>query len=863
MRVFFFLLFRVSLRHLRRQRVRTFAALFAIALGASVFSSVRMAIDGAGEAFSASMDRITGLAEFHITSGAEGVPEGLVASLVHHPDVRAAAPFSVVHVQARRQETGEEPPFLLMGLDPFLDPPFRAWRPDGEAGGGIAELVTHPGALLLTESLAHRLNLEPGDAFTILHGGRPARVFVAGILVDEGLALAEGGGLALGDLATFQESTGRIGVVDRVDLILRPGAAIHRIQALLSPDLTLKPASDFRNTGLAMVRAYRMNLLVMGFVSLFVGMFLVYSVVALNAASRSGEVAMLRALGVSRSRVFLLFLTEGLMLGLWGWLFSLPLTLLAYPFLQEGVGGTLSTLFWGSRAGAAFAFRFQDFFLTLGLTLLVSALAALQPALQAMGLSPKGVLAVSDILGGGEKKQARSLMLGLALWVLVPFFSRLPTFWGLPLGAYLAAFSLFGGTALFMPWFFARMGPGLARILGRGFGPSAFLAGRQFRESGGRIALAAGSLTTAVALFVALSVMVTSFRETVRTWVEQSIGGDLFVRPRMAEWNGYRYSLGSEVKNRLEGLDGWDLLSYRRIHLEQGGLAFDLEAMDLEVLFRHGDFLAVSGDPRTVLSTRDEGPLGLLVSEPGLHLHGLAPGMRLEFVVDGKPVLFEIKAVVRDFRTRTLALFCDREALSRKTGRDIISGVRLFAKKERNLNARALEAETGGLQSRLLADFGDEIEVADGLFLRKRILKIFDETFAITFVLLSMALAIAGLGVATTLTLRVMAGKVGFVTLKALGASRSQIRGMVRWEASLLLIFCLLAGLGCGAVLSWLLIHGVNRQSFGWTFIVSLDVQGLIFGLGLIAGAGFLAAGPAIAVALKARPADALREGNG
>lgn len=862
MRAFFFLLLRVSLRHMIRHRLRTLAALLAIALGASVFSSVRMAIDGAEAGFAASMDRLAGRAEWHVLSGPEGIPESLLASLLHHPDVRAAAPFVAVHVLAGDGQGEGGRPFLLMGLDPFLDLPFRAWRPEGSGGGGISDLVTRPGALLVTETLARRLELELGEAFTLLHGGKPGKVFVAGILAEEGLALAEDGGLALGDMATFQESTGRFGVLDRIDLILHSGADLSGIESLLPPEVRLVPASDFRQTGLAMVRAYRMNLLVMGFASLFVGMFLVYSVVALNAASRSPEVAMLRALGTTRQSIFFLFLTEGLLLGAWGWLLSLPFTLLGYPLLQEGVGKTLTTLFWGSEAGALSHLRIPDLLLTLMLTLLVSGLAALQPALQAMALSPKRVLAVTDTLGGGKKSRKRSLWLGCGLWLLVPLFFRLPAFDGLPLGAYLAAFSLFGGTALFMPWFFARMGPVLARFPGRGLGAPAFLAARQFRESGGRIALAAGSLTTAVALFVALSVMVTSFRETVRVWVEQSIGGDLFVRPKMAEWNGHRYPLPEEVLERLESLEDWDLLGYRRVNIDRDGMVLDLEALDLAMLFRYGDFLAVSGDPRKALSFSGDGALPLMVSEPALNLYGLDTGRRFSLVVDGVTVEVEVVAVVRDFRTRRIAIFCDREALSRKTGRDGLSGLRLFVKKDRGLNAVERQKAVERVQDLLLSDFGDRVDVVAGLLLRRTVLKIFDETFAVTFVLLAMALGIAGLGIATTMTLRVMAERVGLLTLRTLGASRGQIRAMVRWEAGLLLVFSMLAGLGCGAVLSGLLIYGVNRQSFGWTFILTPDLPGLALGLCLIFVAGLLAADPAIAVALRADAAEALREGN-
>ncbi|TWI73296.1 putative ABC transport system permease protein [Desulfobotulus alkaliphilus] len=863
MKFFFFLLFRISLRHLLRQKLRTLAALLAIALGASVFSSVRMAIDGAGESFASSVTQVTGRADYHLSAGPEGIPEGLMADFLHHPDILRAAPFSSVYVLPDINNKEGERPFLLMGLDPFLDTSFRQWEPESsgeEENGGISELVTRPGAMLVTQTLARRLGIRHGDSLRVLHGGKPAEMHVAGILEEEGLAMAEAGGLALCDMATFQESTGRYGLVDRMDLRLHAGADKKALEAMLPAGVQMQPATAFRDTGLAMVKAYRMNLLVMGFVSLFVGMFLVYSVVALNAASRSGEVAMLRAMGVAKVSIFLLFITEGLLLGIMGWLFSLPLTLLGYPFLQEGVGKTLETLFFG-KGVAAHAFQFQDLWLTLALTLFVAAIAALYPALSAMAVSPKMAMAER---GFSDKKTGtgnlRSVT-GLGLLVAVPFSAGLPAMDGLPLGGYMAAFFLFGGTALVLPWILARLGPGMALFLGRRFGVSAFLAARQFRESGGRIALAAGALTTAVALFVALSIMITSFRETVRVWVDQSIGGDLFIRSKMAELNDYRYPLSHDLVAQIEELQSWDALGYRRVGLERDGLAFDLEAMDMETLSRYGGFLDVSGTSSDAYFYSGHGPLPLLVSEPALHLHGLDKGQILDFYVDGVSVPFEVKAVVRDFRTRTLALFCDMEALAKKTGKREISGMRLFYKMSSGDGGKEKDAALELLRDQLLKDYGDSVDVVAGLSLRNAVLDIFDETFAVTFVLLAMALGIAGLGIATTMTLRVMVERVGLLTLRSLGASAFQVRSMVRWEAGLLLAFSLVAGLACGFVLSYLLIHGINKQSFGWTFFFALDGLNLLAGILMIFAAGMLAAGPAMALALRGSPAEALREG--
>ncbi len=133
-----------------------------------------------------------------------------------------------------------------------------------------------------------------------------------------------------------------------------------------------------------------------------------------------------------------------------------------------------------------------------------------------------------------------------------------------------------------------------------------------------------------------------------------------------------------------------------------------------------------------------------------------------------------------------------------------------------------------------------------GRDLRRNILRVFDETFSITTVLLLIALVVAALGIATTLTVLVLERSRQLNTIYAVGGSRRQIRRMIVWEASLMVAAGELGGLLCGAVLSLLLVFVVNRQSFGWTFIYQVDWASLLLSLPLIFITAMLAALPAV-----------------
>ncbi|MEJ2038753.1 MAG: hypothetical protein P8X55_07440, partial [Desulfosarcinaceae bacterium] len=191
-----------------------------------------------------------------------------------------------------------ETPFLLIGFDPILDRGLRKWTatgsPDGPAGFKWAGLMTEPFTLLIGKGLSRQFGWRPGRRVPLVYSNHTENFKVLGVMASSGLALVEGGRIALCDIATFQEFSGLFGRADRIDLLLKPDAgadAIASLKALLPAGVRLSSPSDRKQSGLSMIRAYQFSLTFLSFISLFVGMFLVYSLVALNAASRRRELA--------------------------------------------------------------------------------------------------------------------------------------------------------------------------------------------------------------------------------------------------------------------------------------------------------------------------------------------------------------------------------------------------------------------------------------------------------------------------------------------------------------------------------------------------------------------------------------------
>ncbi|MCE5334097.1 MAG: FtsX-like permease family protein, partial [Desulfobacteraceae bacterium] len=125
--------------------------------------------------------------------------------------------------------------------------------------------------------------------------------------------------------------------------------------------------------------------------------------------------------------------------------------------------------------------------------------------------------------------------------------------------------------------------------------------------------------------------------------------------------------------------------------------------------------------------------------------------------------------------------------------------------------------------------------------------------------LLIISLMIAALGIATTLTILVLERASQFGTMIATGASPGQVRSVIGWEAVMMVILGEVLGLLCGFILSGLLIFVINKQSFGWTFVYSIDWKSLAGSFPLVCLTALLATVPASRLVFRQPPATVLK----
>ncbi|WDT74933.1 MAG: ABC transporter permease [Candidatus Manganitrophus sp.] len=251
----------------------------------------------------------------------------------------------------------------------------------------------------------------------------------------------------------------------------------------IGPGLSLRRPERRSEQVEKMLFAFQLNLTALSAISLFVGIFLIYNTLLVSVVHRRKEIGILRSLGVTRLRIFLLFLWEGILLGTLGGLGGV----LIGSFLAQGVlrlvARTVSAIYVPIPP-SPYSLPPSVFWEGIGIGIIVSALSSLLPALQAGRLRPRE--AMEGIYASQQPPSvAKFLIAASLLGVTAALLSRVPPHWDLPAAGYLsAAFLLITFSMLVPPGllFFSHL---IAPLLEHLPPPGGWRAAIWSRRSGG------------------------------------------------------------------------------------------------------------------------------------------------------------------------------------------------------------------------------------------------------------------------------------------------------------------------------------------------------------------------------------------
>ncbi len=847
-----FLLKGVSWPYFRRHWVISLLTAAGVALGVGVFIAIELSSMSLRVSMRQTVNRIAGATQLEVTAGEAGVPEDRLEVVRAVSGVASAQP--VVEATVRPVELSESA-LMVLGIDFLGDGAVREWDfSDQDVLDDPLIFLAQPDSICLTTEFAARHGLELDDHLVLETGHGLQSFTVRGLIEATGPATAFGGNIAVMDLYAAQYMFARGTQLDRIDVVLEPGAELDEARERLGSELGTgydveTPARRSAQME-ASIQNFGANMSLSSWQATFIAVFLIFNVFAVAATRRRREIGILRSLGVTRRQIRGLFLAEGALIGGMGTLLGLGAGLV----LAGGVTAftiQLTEMAYGQTHSAP-ELVIEPRVLVTGLLLgILSALAAAYfPARRAARLDPVEALAVGRFRSAHAGHGGGRLWAGIGCAAAAVFgvFGLAPR----GLGGTIVTLGLINLAAVFLAPFLIGPIVGLMRpALGRVFGVEGRLAAESLIQAPQRTSATALALMLAVAYVINLGGMVSSYRSSYETWLDQVLNADFYIQAS-ERFVSQSFRIPPEFGDEVAKVPGvrW-VEPYRAVRIDYQGRRPLLLSLPLELTHRRLESPILEGNRRDYLEKSERGE-GIAVSDNFKRLYGVGVGDTLTLPSPTGTVSLPVLAVVRDYTSDQGTIWLDRRLYVERWRDQTIDilDVMLEPGVDKEAAAAAIREQLAGSTNRLF--------ILTSANLREVINRILDQFFGLLYVQLAIALLVALLGVANTLVISVAERRRELGILKALGTERRQVVRLVVAEA---LGIAAVGGL-LGCVLGSYLIRfsgtALSANISGWTLAYVFPF-GLAASLAVLLGLVTVAAAlyPA-RLALRVSPAEAL-----
>jgi putative ABC transport system permease protein len=835
----------------RAHPVRALVAIAAIAVGISLGFAIHLINAAAFNEFSAAVKGLSGLADVQVRGTEPFFDEAIYPILAQRDGVVVASPVLEFDASVPGQRTA----LKIIGTDAFrasyISPELIGTPTDNNINDTLAD-----DALFL--SAAAQQWLQPqASTVTLQVGTSQIKLRVAGSLP----AARAGQRIAVMDIGAAQWRFAKLGQLSRVDLKLRDGVNREAFKAQLEKDLQARYPGRFRvnqpnddeqnKSNESMSRAYRVNLTVLALVALFTGAFLVFSTQALSVIRRRSQFALLRVLGMDRHRLLRQILLEGLCLGIAGSAIGIAagygLAAAALHFMGADLG---AGFFSGVRPQVQFTPVAAAIYFALGVA--VALLGCAAPALDAARAKP------AIALKSGSEEAAMSRLSrawpSLACIALAALLSQAPPIFELPLFGYLSIALLLIGAIGLMP----RLAAIVFRFAHQRW--SAATAGRldasavmtltlsRLANASSQAGIALGGVLSSFSLMVAMAIMVASFRVSLDDWLLHILPADIYVSTASGGATAGLRPQEQAAVAALPGVASADFLTTRTVALAPGRPPVTLMARTVDAA-NPGRTLAIVGATQLPAAGA---PPPVWVSEAMVDLYGMKVGQRIELPLAGAPRAFLVAGVWRDYARPTGTIQMRLSDYRAITGEQEASGVAL------TLKPGSRPEDT--IKALKQLPFAAALNASEPSEIRAMSMKIFDRSFAITYLLEAIAIVIGLFGVAATFSAQTLARAKEFGMLRHVGVTRRQVLSILAIEGGSLTALGIVTGFALGWVISLILVFVVNPQSFHWTMQLHMPWPLLATVAGLLLAAAALTALLAGRQALSGGPIRAVRE---
>jgi putative ABC transport system permease protein len=841
---------RIAFRGLRERKARTIFTLLAVVLGVALISGTLVLTDTISKSF----DKLVATAGENVdvkvlspntVAGFGAAPTTFPSSVearVRGVDGVAAADgsfrqLSVTVADDRGKRVGPingAPTLAFSTVDKRFDPFEYTGRPP-----------RRDGEIALSATAAADAGLKVGDRIRI-QGTQKIRPYeLVGTTTFGGAGSTGGAAFVVLTLAEVQTLAGEPGKITDLDVQAQPGITQtelkQRVRAKLGGSVlvrTGKEDSQQESKDLSQILGYlRMALLVFGMVALLVGSFVIFNTFTITVAQRTREFGMLRTIGASRRQILQAVVQEAMLIGFVGSVLGLLAGIGLAPLLAGLLGMVGFDL-----PSTALVVAARTIGVAILLGTVVTLLSSLAPALRATRISPMAAMREGAVGSSKVKRRwVRGLQCGVAglglVLMLVGLLGGLktsPALTVLGVGAVL----VFIGVGLLSP---LLVGP-LAALIGRPMAATGGVAAKIARgnavRSPGRTAGTAAALMVGVALVAFVAIFVNGFKASFSGAFEKAVTAQfvIFDASRLTP------EAVAPAAARLPSVAAATNLRVGRGKLASGATV-SLAGLDPQLATKVVKIDWVKGSDDAL---RALGPQDAMLEVDFAKQRSLRVGS--SFVLrnpEQKPVRLTVRGTYNDRGQLFGDVVVQDATLRERFGAHTVLAALIASAP--GATEDQVRSELSGLLDR---DFPTLEPQTRREFIDAQVGQV-GRILYVFYALLALSVIIALFGIVNTLALSVYERTRELGLLRAVGATRRQIRQIVRGEAIITAVMGALLGVGIGVLFGVLVSRPLGSEGF----VLALPYATLLVLLVLGALAGVLAA---IAPARRASRIDVL-----
>lgn len=811
------ILWKFTLREMRHRPGRATLTLLSIVIGVASVVAVTLCGKSTRQAYREMYESLAGRTGLEVVADGAGVQAGeLVKSLEQLPGVQAAVPMVQQTTTAYHQ--GQRTRLVVMGIDPDRESAIR----DYEIREGSL-FADGRGAVLEVE-FARALGIGLHDEIRLLTRRGLRTTTVDGLAELRGVAGFKQAGVLLVPLEDAQRWFLRPGRVNTINLVLAENVQAEQVaplvEALLPPGVLVRTPVARTQLAAETMASLEQGLRFAYATTLALAMLIILNTFLMNVKERRHQLAVLRAVGATRSQILGMLLREGLLMGIVGTVVG----------CLAGIGGA----YWLTQAlsrlyTAALPDVQMDFWslaVAAGLGPIMALVATCIPARQAGRVTP--LEALRPLVSDASVRVPHWFVVGSILAYIgtgslltATIGGWLPIQWAIPIGV---AFMI-----AFIPLTLILLGPlvRLAAIPSRWWlGVEGVLACRQLLRRRTRTGLTLGVLVMAIGTGMGLGTTITNNIADVRNWLRSTHAGDFFVRVMMGDpVEGRTAEMPEELGDEIRGIPGIRRLgSLRFVNAQVADQPVVILVQGLE----HGERVPINlavGDPDEVIRRMfaGEAVVGTVLAQRC----GLNAGDEVELTTNVGPRRVRIAGLANEYMVGGLVLYMERGAAQQLFD---VGGVDVFLVEADPTERSSVETRLRALTQEhglMLQSFAD---------LSRRLDAILDGVVGSLWGLLVLGFLVAGFGIANTLTMNVLEQTRELALLRVVAMTRRQVARTVLAQAIVIGLIGIVMGFVAGAATAWVISltmlpllgyhigFALHADLVGGTFVLALAI---------------------------------------